>query len=108
MINYDCEFCSPTSGGNHQLHCPLSRKSEFARFLDTFGSDSNIELRPFDSLIEKYMGLMSAYMMTVDLLEVAGETFGPERLEAVADYVLDKLDICISEIVSLQEKKSDG
>jgi hypothetical protein len=75
--------------------------------LDGLGSDNNIELRPFDSLIEKYMGLMSAYMMTVDLIEVAGEQFGESRLELVASYVLDKLDDCIGAIVALQEKEDD-
>ncbi len=108
MIN-NCTFCSLDSAGNHQFHCPShKRETDFVGFLNQLGSDSNIELRPFDSLIEKYMGLMSAYMMTVDLLEVAGETFGAERLDTVASYILTKLDECISAITALQEREYEN
>ena len=108
MMN--CMFCSQDSAGKHQPYCPNSnvgKNADFVRFLDELSSDSNIELRPFDSLIEKYMGLVSAFMMTTDLIDVAGDQFGVERLEAVAAYVLKKLDECIGAIAALQEKEDD-
>lgn len=111
-MDMNCPFCSQDSAGTHQPHCPNhpdrqkgKAKTAFSQFLDVM-ADAKIEARPFDSLIEKYMGLMSAYMMTVDMVEVVGDMFGKERLEAVASYILDELDDCIEAIVQLEEKKN--
>ncbi len=105
MTHNTCAFCSVDASGNHQRHCPSStNKTQFKNFLDSLSFNDNIDLRPFDSLIEKYMGLMSAYMMTMDMIEVAGEMFGEQRLTVVGNYVLDKLNVCIDEIVELEER----
>jgi hypothetical protein len=104
-----CPFCSQDSAGNHQPHCvnyPKKSQTAFGQFLDILGTDKQIDARPFDSLIEKYMGLMSAYMMTMDMIEVVGDMFGEKRLQAVASYILDELDECIETIVKLEEKKN--
>lgn len=101
-----CPYCSVNSAGTHEVNCPnySKPKSSLDIFLDKLNSDT-IEIRPGPAqvLIGQYIELLSAYGMTMDAIELAGEQLGIEKLKKVSLYIEKALQEKINEIVALQE-----
>jgi hypothetical protein len=64
-----------------------------------------IEIRPGPAqvIISQYIELLSAYAMTLDAIELAGEQLGEEKLYKVSQYIECALKLKIDEIIALQE-----
>ena len=107
----NCQFCSMDTAGKHQPHCPNNQDtntSSMDRFFDALkDSATEYKPRPAQVLIGEYIELLSAYAMTVDTMELAGEELGMERLKKVVQFIENALDKKLDEIAALQEEADD-
>jgi len=61
-----------------------------------------------EKLIAQYTDLLSSYALTMDVMELAGASFGRERLAAVAGFIMNVLDSKIDEIIERAEIEGGG
>jgi hypothetical protein len=103
-----CPYCSINTAGEHELTCPNRPSTKIPylgnKFLDALDADS-IEIRPGPAqvLIGQYIELLSAYAMTLDAVELAGEQLGVVKLTQVSLFIEKALKAKIDEIVALME-----
>jgi len=106
-MNHGCPYCSINTAGEHEVTCPNKKHISINlenKFLDALNADS-IEIRPGPAqvLIKQYTELLSAYAMTLDAVELAGEQLGVVKLTQVSLFIEKALKEKISEIVALME-----
>ena len=108
MITSRCPYCRINTAGDHEVTCPnaVVRKEVGlqSKFLDALNADT-IEIRPGPAqvLIGQYIELLTAYAMTMDAVELAGEQLGIVKLTQVSLFIEKALKIKINEIVALME-----
>ena len=107
-----CIYCSVNTMGEHEPTCPLYNKKETSPIDDFVNSLKNFQqtiavIPPDEDYIERYIMLLSAYNMTIDILEVAPDLVGSERLDKVADFIQAALIRCIDEMVMIQETRKN-
>jgi len=103
-MNTGCPFCRLEAAGEHEATCPNKEIVKSNRFLDALNADS-IEIRPSPAqiLIGQYIELLSAYAMTADAAELAGDQLGVVKLTQVSLFIEKALKAKIDEIVALVE-----
>ena len=97
----DCIFCIIDSAGNHEATCPNYRVQPegLVNFLGHVGENKIAT----QTVIQQYIELLTAYAMTLDAIELVGDTLGTSNLKKVALYIESALQDKINEIVALQE-----
>ena len=102
----DCPFCN-MMGGKHETRCPsLQSNPLLEQFLAAQKAEP--EKVDTDTLIEQYIGLMTAYAMTLDALEFAGKSLGRDRLKKLAILIENSVDGKIDDILaSCEEEEND-
>lgn len=100
----ECPFCHKTDGKCDKT-C-ISRQSNplLEQFLAAKAKSDTVDA---DTLIEQYIGLMTAYAMTLDALEFAGKSLGRDRLKKLALLIENSVDAKIDEILAACEEEED-
>lgn len=105
-----CQYCKIDTAGGHEVNCPnyyntnVKKIAGVNKFLEALNADT-IEIRPgpVQVLIGQYVELLSAYALTIDAIEVAGDQLGTEKLTKVSLFIESALKNKINEIVALEE-----
>ena len=103
----DCPFCN-MMGGKHQRTCSsLQSNSLLDQFMAAQQAKSEMKSDVVNVLIEQYIGLMTAYAMTLDACEFAGKSLGKDRLTRLARFIEDAVDTKIDEILAVYEEEAN-